>query len=497
MIPLQQAARLNPQQRVQFMERVEAAIQSNPRNLDALLSGASLNQTGGNLSAALEYLKKALKLKKEDVELLLWIGKLALDLRDFPLAKTCSKRATDLRPQDPRCWHLRAEVLDGAGDPETAITAFEKTISIAGENAELIFQIGNCHTYLGNNQRAEACYRRALDLEPTHALALYSLSSVHKFDGEDLEKYIAAVEKAVSANNNKPDFYTSGLYFGAGKAFEDNREYDRAFEYYKKANDFRRPKNEPDIARNFDRNKETFTVEFLEERRSWGVNAHRPIFIIGMPRSGTTLVDSIISAHSKITSGGELPLIEDMLFRRGLLNAERGEFAEAMQSLEIRDVKAMAKGYAEGAKAFVDYATRFTDKMPHNFMNIGLIQLIFPQAKFIHCRRHPLDTCASIYTHGMTPAHNYYKTDLARLGRYYRLYEDIMAYWRAILPNQILDVRYEVLVTNFEQSCKNLIDFLDLKWEDSVLDRNLGKSAVKTLSAGQVRQPVYQTGMGK
>jgi hypothetical protein len=157
----------------------------------------------------------------------------------------------------------------------------------------------------------------------------------------------------------------------------------------------------------------------------------------------------------------------------------------------------MGKTYLEGARSMSGADNWFTDKMPHNFMNIGLILLLFPNAKILHCRRDPIDTCVSIYTNGMTPAHTYYKSDLATLGTYYNHYLTLMDHWHSVFPGRILDVYYEDVIANGEHASRAIIKHLDLDWEDQVLNREGSQSAVRTLSAWQVRQPIYASAKGK
>lgn len=497
MISPPQAASMNPMQRMSAMGQIQAALKRDRKNLDALLSAASIHQANREWPQAIGYLQKVLPHRKGDANLLIWLAKLNAEMRDFKQAKLYSGKAVELQPANAPGWQLRGQILENSGDAEGAIKAFERALEITPNDAELVFQIGNCHTYMGNHDTALACYRKTLEMRPTHPLAIYGISNIHRFEPEEVPAYLAQVDAAIAAETKAPPYQIAALYFGAAKALEDAGEHDRAFERYLAANEIGKPANPIPIERNFENNRRTFTRAFLEPRAKWGDSQARPIFIVGMPRSGTTLVESLVAAHSSVAPGGEMPMMDDISGRLGALHLPATEYMNKVMALTRADVTKMAIGYLSGARQIAGAARRFTDKLPHNFMNIGLILLLFPNAKIIHCRRHPADTCMSIFTNGMTPAHNHYKTDLEVLGRYYRHYLELMAYWDGLFADKIHHVYYEDVVSNTELCARGMIEYAGLDWEDGVLAREESQKSVKTLSAWQVRQPVYSSAMGK
>ena len=497
MISPPQAAGMNPMQRVSAMGQIQAALKRDRKNTDALLSAASIHQANREWPQAIGYLLKVLPQHRNDANLHVWLAKLNAEARDFKQAKLYSLKAVELQPTHAAGWQLRGQILENSGDPEGAIDAFERALELTPNDAELVFQIGNCHTYIGDHDKALQCYRKTLEMRPTHPLAIYGISNIHRFQPEEVPEYLRQVDAAIAGASNAPPYQTAALHFGAGKALQDAGEFDRAFERYLAANAIGKPAEPLPIERAFESNRRVFTKAFVEPRAKWGDSQARPIFIVGMPRSGTTLVESLVAAHSAVSPGGEMPMMDDIAGKLGMLHTPTTDFLNKMMTLTRADITKMAIGYLSGAHQIAGAGRRFTDKLPHNFMNVGLIFLFFPNAKIIHCRRHPVDTCVSIFTNGMTPAHNHYKTDLAVLGRYYRHYLELMDYWDELFPGRIHHVHYEDVVSNTELCARAMVTHLGLDWEDGVLSRQNSQKSVKTLSAWQVRQPVYSSSMGK
>jgi hypothetical protein len=205
-----------------------------------------------------------------------------------------------------------------------------------------------------------------------------------------------------------------------------------------------------------------------------------------MPRSGTTLTEQIASSHSRVGGAGELRTLGDLMRRL----AGRGGYAEALAGLTRGQSRDLARNYLEALRQIGGPGERITDKMPHNFEDLGLIALLFPNARVVHCMRDPLDTCLSCFTHHFSENHGY-NTDLSVLGQYYREYRRIMQHWREVLPLRMLDFSYEALIADQEGKSRELIAFLGLEWEDACLAFHANDRLVSTPSRWQVRQPIY------
>ena len=283
------------------------------------------------------------------------------------------------------------------------------------------------------------------------------------------------------------------LHWAAGKIADDSGQYDRAWPHFVAGKTLDYP--EYDIGRQIEiaaAMKETFTASFFEERKEAAHQSNRPVFVIGMPRSGTTLIEQIIASHGKADSGGEIAYFNRISNRLAFVSSGPEAFVKYASALEIKDLKSMATGFLALLDRISPSAKRVVDKMPHNFERLWLIALLFPNATYIHSVRNPLDTCLSLFSNGMTDTHAYSRT-LDDLGRYYCMYRDLVEHWRNHAPVRIYDSVYETLVSHAQTASRQLIDETGLPWDDACLRHQGGTRAIRTLSHRQARQPIYQT----
>ena len=272
---------------------------------------------------------------------------------------------------------------------------------------------------------------------------------------------------------------------------DDLGNYDDAFSHYRQGNDLEQRQA------NFDRDQHrqlvdwmiaTFTAEFFAAHKDVGITNDKPVSIVGMPRSGTTLTEQIVASHSKVHGGGEI----DYWLEHGETFCPPNG-----QDLSQGPVRELARVYLDSIESVAGSAMYFTDKMPYNFLRIGLIRLAMPGAKFIHCMRNPADICLSIYFNKFTQRHGY-ATSLDDLAFYYREYLRLMEHWRQVLPETSLhEMHYESLVAMQESESRRLIDFLGLEWESQVLEYHRNTRAVSTPSKWQVRQPIYKSSVAR
>jgi tetratricopeptide (TPR) repeat protein len=357
-------------------------------------------------------------------------------------------------------------------------------------NAQVI--LGNLYKTKGKFAEAEDVYEKILEVDRYFHSALAGLASCKKFTdiNDDLIKLLY---EAVSRNKS------ASIYFALGKINNDLGEYDLAFDAYKKANDIKNRKadfNPEQHTAYIDAIINVFTKELVERLQVHGNPSELPVFIIGTPRSGTTLTEQIISSHPMVNGAGELRYIGVLaknILRNQLTDTK---YPERIAYLMPEDIQKEAAIYLDKIKSHQSGGgiIRITDKMPGNFLCLGYILILFPNARIIHCRRNPLDSCLSIYFQSFNAGHQY-SFNLANLGYWYKDYLRLMQHWKKIFGDRILDVDYDLTVNDTETTARKLIEFCDLEWDEKCLEFHKQDRAIRTASQWQVRQPIYKTSL--
>jgi tetratricopeptide (TPR) repeat protein len=490
---------LSPMQRNALLAQALAELRRNPRNLDAYTTIAGLQGAEKNYDAAITTLLKALSLSKKNPDILKRIVGAANDKGDLPTARKYLRKLIEVQPKAADYYKMLALVHEKMGQPDDSIAQLHKALKLEPDSDEVLYGIGKSYSMKGDEAQATQYYQRALEQNPHHGMSLYAYSVARKFKGEEAEDYVRRLKAALSDPENRADgILVANLHYAAGKILEENGRYDEAFAEFRAANDARREEaagKAPLIA--FVNTFDAYTRDLLVAKKGLGNPSTKPVFILGMPRSGTTLTESLCAGHSQVTAGDEQLFITNMARGIGQRSNVPGAYRRNIEQFSSKDLNLFAQEYLASMKQIVGDVSYFTDKLPHNFMNIGFINLILPNAKIILCRRHPLDNCLSIYQNSMNAFHNTYKVDLTTLGIYFRQYCQLIDRWKAVLPGRIHEVFYEDLVANTELNARSMIDYIGLEWEDSVMDRQDSQRSVRTLSVWQVRQPVYQSSKGK
>ena len=290
-----------------------------------------------------------------------------------------------------------------------------------------------------------------------------------------------------------------GLHFALGKAFADVGDHQQSFQHLLKGNALKRQEfvehDEARLLARFARIEAVFSAKLLDDRKSLGNPSSVPVFIIGMPRSGTSLVEQILASHPDVFGAGERYELGDLA--QAIAGPEGAEYPEAVAGLPGEALHALGTSYLDAIQPLAPAAKRITDKMPGNFFHAGLIHLALPNARIIHTCRDPRDTAMSCFStlFAMGHPHTY---DLAELGRYIRAYETLMAHWRRVLPQSaMIEVQYETLVDNLETEAKRIVDYCGLEWDEACLSFHKTKRPVRTASVIQVRQPIYNSSIGR
>jgi tetratricopeptide (TPR) repeat protein len=446
--------------------------------------GVSLEQQGYDTAAVPAY-RRAVALSPKLVDAHTRLGILLVAQGYTAEGVECFRRAA-AASSDPTVRRLNeAKVLLFGEQYAEAEASLRRTIAIAPKNAEAHRIIGLAIYRMGRFEDAVKCFEQAIALDPNDASVYYYLIISKKITAADrpvLDRMLALLATPGLEQRDR-----ISLHYGLGKAFDDLAEYDQAIRHFDEANRLVRLDLAFDgaaLAAENDRLIALFTPDFLRTHTGLGATDETPIFVLGMPRSGTTLVEQIISAHPRVGAGDELTFWHERL--AVILEVAAGGLTPAFVDQIAADYRALLHRMAPDK-------SRVTDKMPANFRLIGPIHLVFPRARIIHCRRHPIDTCLSnLFTQfNKVQSHTHSRSDLVF---YYREYARMMGHWRRVLPpDRFLEIDYETLVADREQMTRRLIEFSGLDWNDACLRPERNDRVVKTASLWQARQSVYNT----
>jgi tetratricopeptide (TPR) repeat protein len=482
----------------------------------ALALGPNIPDTLDNLALALkdldrldeaaELLRRALVIEPRSDKFHLHYGTVLLDQQKVDEAAAAAAQALALNPDNHDTVNLTGRIAFEQGDLHGALARYRRALSLNPHIADAYNNLGNALKELGHLHEAEEAYLQALRLDPNIAGVYVNLSDSRRFSSGD--PLLADMEALAC----KPDGLSRDdrmqIDFALGKAFADLGDYTRSFQHLLAGNAAKRTKlayNEQAALALFDRIERMFTPELIRAKDGGGDPSATPIFILGMPRSGTTLVEQIIASHPMVHGAGELRIFSDVVqsFRGADGNTiPYPDFVPALDGKTLGQTGAhyMARLRELAAPDSADEikrAARITDKMPSNYYFIGLIHLALPNAKIIHCMRDPIDTCISCFSKLFSAEQNH-TYDLAELGRYYVRYERLMNHWRRVLPAAaFLDVRYEDVVVDLQGQARRLTDYCGLPWDERCLSFHNTARPVRTASAAQVRKPIYKSAIGR
>ena len=470
------------------------ALTADPNCIEALNALGEVLSGEGNFGAAVDHLEKARALAPDNPETLAILAPLLALSGRHGEAASAAERCLVLRPDGPRSHHAMGWVLHHKGDSAGAVPHFEKALAIDPRLVRGYLALGTTFQSLGKMDEAVVQFRKCLSIQPGNGEALWSLSKNLKFGADDPEP--AQLERALARTRVSPTERTT-INFAAGKIYDDADSVDKAFEHYKLANDLMDVEFDPqDCAALVTASIEIFDTGFFEKTKGYGVSSELPVFIVGMPRSGTTLIEQILASHPDVFGAGELTHIGTCTERLPVLLGTEEAYPDCLPKVDKDTVRSLAAEYLETIRGFSPGASRISDKMPMNFMRLGFIALLFPRARVIHCMRDPLDICVSNYLTRFS-AGVPFAFDLTNLGLYYRQYARLMDHWRRVLPIPMLEVGYEDLIADQEGVSRRLVDFCGLAWDDRCLAFHKTERAVLTASNSQVRQPIYSNSIGR
>ena len=397
-------------------------------------------------------------------------------------------------PNNARVWNSLGSAYFQLDSVDKAAECYSKAIQLEPGHAEYQNNKGLSHASRGAKSEAERCYRKAIELNPGFAEAWRNVVAMKKFSAVD-DPDASAIERLWQADN-LDDFTRTKLAFALGKVYDDVGDYAQAFATYDIGNRLKFTESKLDFDRYFshiDGVPEVFTAP--PKRFSEAVGEHHPIFIVGMPRSGTTLVEQIISRHPMVSGCGELPCIEKAIARLEKRAQPMRVYPRDFLEIDGETLSGETRHYLSWVQRLHDLPTPFfTDKMPFNFVHLWLIKALFPDSAIVHCHRHPLDVITSNYFQ-LYASDVSFVYDLEVLAGYYVRYYNLMRHWRRVFAGEVHTVQYETLVGHKEAQTKKLIAAVKLPWDDACLDLKKSDTAVRTASIWQVRQGIYTTSM--
>ncbi len=543
LIYLQKAIKLNPKAASAFFklggalkslgrhEAGDAALKhaSELSPLQAKLDNATRLFAEGKFRESEKLAKEVLSEKPRDVNAALLLARIALNARAYADAEQLLRKILEIAPRFTVAWHelgvalkeqgkemeaalalesslehdpnnptshyYYAAALAMAGKTEEARDSYQQAVTLDPNQVGAFLGLGHVLKTLGDQDGGIAAYRRAIELKPNFGEVYFSLSNLKTFRFSDSE--ISEMVKRIEDTSLLPESVVH-FAFTLGKALEDRGEYDNAFDYYARGNEEYRKMISYDpvqTAVSHKKIKETFQTDFFDRVLESGTGAKdaSPIFIVGLPRSGSTLLEQILASHSLVDGTSELPDLG--IVSQMVTDKKKGRyFPSGLLEMSDDELTGLGKHYLERVDQHRRGAPFFTDKMPNNFAHIGLLQAILPRARIIDARRHPLDSCVGCFKQHFAAGQTF-TYDMFELGEFYLEYDGLMSHWNDHLPGKILRVQYEDVVSDLKSQVKRILDFCELPFEDSCLNFHQTKRSVRTASSEQVRQPIYKGSM--
>ena len=450
----------------------------------------SLSSLGKNVEA-LKILKEALNLQNKNIHVLNNLGLINGNLNNLKEARWYYEKALSINQNFIDAILNLAQLDLNENKTEKAKEALDKALALSKspQQQEIIYNsLGFYYQQLGNFKEAIDCFKNVNKLNPLSTIPDKAISLIHKYTDEH-DEHLKTMENKLTKIKEKQNLQS--LYFALGKAYEDLKKFNKSFEFLKKGNDIADKKFNYNIQNDeilFSNIKKLFENNKLDNQT---ISKEKIIFIVGMPRSGTTLAEQIISSHNKVYGAGELSFLESAI-RKNLLNGNKFN-NNKIHEINYETLKKIENEYVSQTKLFDFKEKIITDKAPLNFRWIGIIKTIFPNAKIVHCERDAMDVCFSNYKNTFTSESIAFCYNLNKLGNYFKLYKDLMNFWYQIYNDQIYKLSYEKLINDQEGETKKLIKFCELEWDLNCLSPHKNNKKVSTASLAQVRSPIYKS----
>lgn len=469
---------------------LKKALHLNPNYPESICNLGGVHLAREENEQALEHYRRALALRPVYVEAQMGLAKTLQALENMEESELAAVRAIQFDETNPKAHALLAGIHTEMALPQKAEAEYARALELKPDSNDALLGLGHLCTENGQLERARELFRQALQCKADNTAARIHLVQNDKVKADDA--HFAALRDEAAKMDEFSDQRKISLHFALGKCFDDTKDYDRAFGHYLAGCRHKRAMLDYDpeaAAKQFAELREIFGKDFIDSLRGSGDPSAMPIFVLGMPRSGTTLTEQIIASHPDVFGAGELPDLLRIAHRK--THPDTNSFPDNLRYLDAQTLRAWGAEYVAAVQARAPQAKHITDKMPANFFAVPLIHLMLPNAKIIHVNRNPVDTCVSCFTRlfHRKQEHTY---NLAELGRYYADYARLMDQWRKVLPaGAFYDVQYEDIVADQEGEARKLLEYCGLEWNEACLDFHKTQRQIRTASVIQVRQPIY------
>ena len=470
---------------------LEQALQQRPQYPEALCNLGLARLKQERVAEGEGLLRRALQLNPGYAEAMVGLARALTETESHAEAFALIRDVLKRFPDKPDAWFVLASLHRDTEELIEAQAAFEKALALAPDLTDALIGLGNLRLEQGKLDEAEQLLNKAIAIDPNHAGARFHLVQVRKVKPGDAN--LAALEDTLAQATDANPTKMISLHYALGKAYDDLQDWDRAFPHFLEGARLKRAQLSFSVQEDEERTKRIETIfspDFITRMRGAGDSSEVPVFVLGMPRSGTTLTEQIIASHPAVHGAGELSDLMVVL-QQAPGAAGPGPYPERLLQADKDTITAWGAEYVRRLRARAPTARRITDKMPANYFALGMIHLMLPNAKIIHVKRNAADTCVSCFTR-LFNRHQSATYELHELGRHYANYARLMAHWRHVLPaSSFLEVQYEDIVADMQGQARRLIDWCGLEWDDACLAFHKNERSIRTASVAQVRQPIY------
>jgi tetratricopeptide (TPR) repeat protein len=467
-----------------------------PQHTEGMRLLASIGMRLGVLDDAEFLLESALRFEPDNTAIRIDYVQILRKRQKFSKSLEQAQRLLDSAPQNPQFQSLFGIESMQTGNYDAALVAFDDVLRTLPGDAITLTSKGHVYKTCGDYESAVQSYRAALASQPHYGDAYYSLANLKVYEFSDSEIETMQAHESSGGLSHSDRVY---LCFALGKAYEDRHDFETSFRYYERGNQLKKTQSRYDAEQmtvELEAQSNICTADFLTSKSGVGHAAPDPIFIVGLPRAGSTLLEQILSSHSMIDGTLELPNILSLsqrLRRRGR-QSDASAYPEILHDLSASELEQFGAQYIDDTRIHRKSAPFFVDKMPNNFRHIGLIALILPNAKIIDARREPMACCFSGFKQLFAEGQEF-SYGLAEIGTYYRDYVRLMAHWDAVLPGKVMRVQYEDVVANTEEQVRRMLVHCGLPFEEACVNFHQTERSIRTPSSEQVRQPIYKRGL--